>query len=917
MIKVYESNVTKFDNNGLGTINPYSCIETKKIGTNGWYVDVEANVKDASLIQEDNLILVETKEKGAQPFRITNPQKKDRKIVFRANHVLFDAKRFVLDDVRPTELGGVAYLEWCDGKASNATSFHYSGDAIGTATNYFVRKTLFEAFQQAELSFGALIDANGFQIALMQEISVGQDNGYTVAYGKDIQGVKIIENWDEVCTKILPIGPNELLLPEGYLTSDTQYPMPYTKVISFEVDTQDDEGNSIGTEEQIAALREKAKKYLQEHAVPKISYEVKADVAQDLHIGDTVRIKHPLVTITARVQEYTYNCNTKRVKSITFGNYDSSASAALQNHIQSQVQAAKDETVVAVNKNLTAYAQQILQMEDLIANGMGLFMTQETAANGGKRIYLHNKPTLEESDIIWSFVDGAFSVSTDGGKSWNAGITGEGAAVVNLLSAITINADWIKAGSIHAIDINGSKLTFGDDPNIVTLRTNDEKNGGIFEGQGRIQFKTNGSFSVQNQDSDSKTANAINASNSSAASSLTNNNYFKGVQTNYNNMMSTQSASQYYIGNRFDNHAADRLFMNAGADTHEILMQNYIFGGEVDSSGNVYRANELHMNRTSAESLSILRNYNFSTNGRLSNYLKLYSDASSAFSYLQNNYNGNPANFLWLYQGTQSDKSINYSIWLANRNVDSTKDANGIHLEVDSSKNKISIFNRNKSGTVSNGIYLSEQNETNNYLAMENGTVEGKLANNIYMNYNSGTPYMGLYNRNKSATVLNSIVLGTGSSSDYLNFTNKKPDGNGGNSFNFSAGGSNNWIRISNQQFSYPNNWANTLYWFSTNGGYNAFYLENYKNSSSLGIANRILLASSGSGNSLQLQNFQYSNPNIVNGQITIADSITYQCQNWHNFTFTGGDRQFRISGATHVYINGVDILGKLGIGAQ
>ena len=93
--------------------------------------------------------------------------------------------------------------------------------------------------------------------------------------------------------------------------------------------------------------------------------------------------------------------------------------------------------------------------------------------------------------------------------------------------------------------------------------------------------------------------------------------------------------------------------------------------------------------------------------------------------------------------------------------------------------------------------------------------------------------------------------------------------------------------------------------------------MENYKNSSSLGIANRILLASSGNGNNLQLQNFQYSNPNIVNGQITIADSITYQCQNWHNFTFTGGDRQFRISGATHVYINGVDILGKLGIAAQ
>lgn len=125
-----------------------------------------------------------------------------------------------------------------------------------------------------------------------------------------------------------------------------------------------------------------------------------------------------------------------------------------------------------------------------------------------------------------------------------------------------------------------------------------------------------------------------------------------------------------------------------------------------------------------------------------------------------------------------------------------------------------------------------------------------------------------------------------------------------------------NYMRLTNNDYS-SGRWANTLYWFSNTGGYNAFYLENYEANSSQKIANRLLLSSSSSANALTLQNYQHGTGSVVNSQITMNDSITYECQNWHNFTFKGNDRQFRISGATHVYINGVDILGKLGISAQ
>ena len=528
MIKVFDSNVTTFSTNGLGTINPLSCIETKRIGLGGWFVDIEANILYGSFIKQDNIILVDTKENAAQPFRIGNPDKKDRRISFRAYHVVFDAQRYVLDDVRPTSLGSVQYLTWCNDRTDKQSPFLISGDAVGTATHYFVRKTLLEAFEQAETDFGAIISPSNFQVAIMKHESVGSDSGMSVAYGKNIQGVRVTENWDDVCTKILPVGPNELLLPEKFLSGSTQYPQPYTKIVSFDVDQQNESGVDYTNDEKVAILRQKAVDYLSAHSLPAISYDVKADVSQDLHIGDTVHIKHPLVTISAKVQEYQYDVIRRWVKSLKFGNYDSSVATALASNISSQVQAATDASVKTVNKNMTAYAEQMMQVTDVIANGMGLFMTQEIGTNGGNITYLHNKPKKADSDILWAFFDGAFSVSTDGGTTWNAGIKADGTAVLNLLSVIKLNADWITAGTITAIDINGSKLKFGDDPNTVTVRTNDVKNGVLFEGAGVIDMNTNGAFTASNLDSSQREANSIRIGNTDAASDAAITNKFGG-----------------------------------------------------------------------------------------------------------------------------------------------------------------------------------------------------------------------------------------------------------------------------------------------------------------------------------------------------------------------------------------------------
>ncbi len=112
--------------------------------------------------------------------------------------------------------------------------------------------------------------------------------------------------------------------------------------------------------------------------------------------------------------------------------------------------------IIAARKNTTAqlteYDKAVLMLAQIMANSAGIYITKETLEDGSTIIYLHNKSTVNESDTIWKMTADAFAVSTDSGKTWNAGLDSEGNAVVNVLSAIGINADWISTGLLQSKD---------------------------------------------------------------------------------------------------------------------------------------------------------------------------------------------------------------------------------------------------------------------------------------------------------------------------------------------------------------------------------------------------------------------------------------------------------------------------------
>ena len=97
---------------------------------------------------------------------------------------------------------------------------------------------------------------------------------------------------------------------------------------------------------------------------------------------------------------------------------------------------------------LDEYDKAVQMLTSLITQSFGVYKTEEVLEDGSTIFYLHNKPTLAASRTLWKMTANAFAVSTDGGKTWNAGMDSSGNAVVNVLSAIGINFDWAKGGTL-------------------------------------------------------------------------------------------------------------------------------------------------------------------------------------------------------------------------------------------------------------------------------------------------------------------------------------------------------------------------------------------------------------------------------------------------------------------------------------
>lgn len=453
MIKIFNANDRDFSTAGNIIIEPIKCIEYKKKSLNGWYIEVEIPIKYKEYISKDKLCVVKTKSKlNPQAFRIGEDiECSTRKIKFQANHVMFDAKDYVLLDVRPTKQNGLNALNYINERTDNLSPFSIYSNVENVNTAYFIRKNLLEAWTTIEEKWGGVFDADNWNISFLT--SVGNDNGETIAYGKNMQGFDIYEDWSSVCTKLLPVGYDGLLLPEKYLKSDVQYEKPYTRVVDFQTNLETEEQTE---EKLLEELRQNAEAYLEENKVPKVSYTIISNVNQTLEIGDTIKVLHPFVNLFTEVLEYEYDIILEKVKSLTFGNYNRDVRTKFDN----------------IKNSITQINQALSKQEIAINTQTNLI----NMLNKNGYVYIDDNEILildtlpkENAKNVWRFGLGGIGFSSNGYEGpFETAITMDGKINADFITTGTMAVDRIESlanfinstnSSISKIELEQGKIT--------------------------------------------------------------------------------------------------------------------------------------------------------------------------------------------------------------------------------------------------------------------------------------------------------------------------------------------------------------------------------------------------------------------------------------------------------------------------
>lgn len=342
MIKLFKSTDKVFNSNGDKIIKAYKA-KVHKEDNGDFYLELECPLIYVDDIVEDAILVVNLPQ-GEQAFRITNVSKTKSKISTKCWHVFYDSENYLIKDSYVVDKNCADAMEHLNLATEPASQFTTFSDITTVGSYRCVRKSLFEALEVVRERWGGHLVRDNFSIGLNKNI--GTDTGVVIRYRKNLKEISCEENWDDVVTKLLPVGKDGILLNEldpdrnVYLSSAQSYSVPYTKTVSFsqdsidEEDFKDEDGNTDEVAYKTALVEDlelQGIKYLDENCKPKITYTLRADLENITDIGDTIEVIHePLsINLTAAVIAFEYDCILKKYTEITFGNFQKNLSSLL------------------------------------------------------------------------------------------------------------------------------------------------------------------------------------------------------------------------------------------------------------------------------------------------------------------------------------------------------------------------------------------------------------------------------------------------------------------------------------------------------------------------------------------------------------------------------------------------------------
>lgn len=306
MLCVYDKKTTKdnFNNNGLGIlVEPVAAsITLEKNGDYSLYLEYPANSKKVQYLKQFNIVKAD-----GQLFRIYKVEQEDKsnKVVkVWARHIFYDLYYYFIEDQRAEK----APVKTAMQKALNGDAksvYTVDSDIVVSNSIYFIETNGVEAMFGIleKWGLGELLRDN-FDIKILK--ALGKETGLLIKYGRNIQGITVTTDIQNVVTQIYPIGKNNVRLTEKYIlipswNGETYPSFPLTKKVEFDA----------SDEPTLRAIAQEAAKTiglsLVNIAVDFIELSRTAEYEnykqlETVNLGDIVTVKHSELGIDVKVE---------------------------------------------------------------------------------------------------------------------------------------------------------------------------------------------------------------------------------------------------------------------------------------------------------------------------------------------------------------------------------------------------------------------------------------------------------------------------------------------------------------------------------------------------------------------------------------------------------------------------------------
>ena len=447
MIKVYDADERLFNHNGLKILHP-----TKAeiyIEDNGdYYIDIESTIEDIDYLKEGMIIRANTRW-GEQGFRLTNPERKNNKIFVKGYHLWKDSSKYVIVDSNIVNKNLNDALDHLNIACDTTTPFNTISDITRINSARIVRKSFEEAISILIEKWGGHLYRDNWTIGIKE--TIGLDRGAVIKYGKNSKEIDAVENWNNVVTKLLPVGYDGLTLPEVYIESEMQYDVPYTKVVKFDQDIdqdqfKDQEGN-VDEEAYhnalITDLRQQAREYINENQYFKCNYKVKAYIDGVVDLGDVITVEHEKlgIKLNTHVIALKYDCIRDKYIEVEFGNFKNSLKNLVDN-----IKADTNKSISNANEVVKVTLRD--DLDEATSKIWGTLGNSYVIYEGDCILVVDRLPKEEAQNVMMINSAGIGFSNTGINGTFNSAWLIDGTLDMQQINCINMTANLVKGGTL-------------------------------------------------------------------------------------------------------------------------------------------------------------------------------------------------------------------------------------------------------------------------------------------------------------------------------------------------------------------------------------------------------------------------------------------------------------------------------------